>query len=143
MAGDDLIRQLSITYDALLSQGDLNPLMRNLDEEVEFIWGSRALSEVPWYGVWRGIAGVNALFDTLWDSLVFLGLEGDDRAIRAGDFAANDQTLYNTLRYHARVKRTGKEITLEAVVQWTVRGGKVVRQCVYEDTGLVLAALSA
>jgi ketosteroid isomerase-like protein len=126
-----VIEHLRTVYLQVLEHQNFQPLLSNVDEEVSWGWGSQA--PVPWYGMKRGRAGVAEFFTNVHEHLQFT-------AFQMLDFVADRDLLYNAVRYQALVKKTGKVLSMDGLIQWKLREGKVVVHRLFEDTAAAAAA---
>jgi uncharacterized protein len=127
-ASIDVVRRAIAAY----NRRDLVGLRALNDPGVEVDWSaSRGLDA----GVYRGLAEVLALFQTYFDTFDQLRIE-PERFIEAGDSIVVPNCA------HAR-GRDGIETVARSALVFEVRGGRVVRICLYQETDEALRAAGA
>lgn len=122
----DLVRRAYAAYAA----GDVATVFTLLHPEVEIV----QTPLLPWGGTYRGVAGAQAFFRSLWEHTA--ATPEPETFIPAGE----DVVVVGRLRGQARA--TGASIDLAVAHVWTVRDGRVLRFAAYIDTPAMLAALA-
>ena len=118
---------------AAFARGDMQTLLNLFSDDVEFrhpmptaIW--------PWAGNRRGRARVAEFFAGLAEVEEFEHFE-------ARDFIAQGNKVVVLFFERFRIKATGRTVDNELVHVFTLREGKVVQLCIYEDTAPIIAAI--
>ena len=118
---------------AAFQRNDMQAVLDLFADDVDFrhpmstaIW--------PWAGNRRGRAQVAEFFAGLVEVEEFEHIE-------ARDFIAQGDKVVVLFFERFRVKATGRRVDNELVQVFTLREGKVVQLCVYEDTAPIIAAL--
>jgi uncharacterized protein len=129
------VQKLQNLY-AAFGRGDINAILENVSDGVT--WGTDSIvSDVPWYSIRTGRAGVADFFSTL------------DREVEFTEFApkvfagAGDQVLVQVdIAY--RMKKNGQAARVSSIHQFVVGAdGKVTSFRAHEDTASVARAWNA
>ena len=111
-------------------RGDLSGVLELVADDAVFVEYENPV--VPYAGRWMGKAGVERFFTALGTVRV--------TAFEPMAFLAAGDRVFVPLRWAGTVTATGKSFDSELMMDWTVRGGEVVRYRAYEDLSLVAAA---
>ena len=118
---------------AAFAHGDMETLLGALAEDIEWVFpGPR--DAIRFAGNHRGLPEVIAFFVALNEELEFEKLE-------PREFIAERDKVVVTGGSRIKGKRTGRAADNEWVAVITVRGGRIARYQVYEDTDALAAAL--
>lgn len=112
---------------AAFGTGDLPGLLAAVDDDVTWGIESIAAPQVAPYGVGRGKKAVARFFEA-W------GTSADFQSFEPTDFHTVGDQVFNTLRYEATVKSTGKKVANASAQVWTFKHGKIISWRGYEDT---------
>lgn len=118
---------------AAFQQGDMHTVLNLFSDEVDF---HHPMSTViwPWAGNRRGRTQVAEFFAGLAEVEEF-------ERIEARDFIAQGNKVVVLFFERFRIKATGRKVDNELVHVFTLREGKIVQFCVYEDTAPIIAAI--
>lgn len=114
-------------------RGDIAAILEALDENIEWVTPDIGL---PTGGVWKGRDGVARFFQAVNDAWEFQAFEPRDY-IAAGDRVAVCGS------YTATGRATGRQVTCDWCMVWTIRNGKTVHFQEYTDTSALRDALTA
>ncbi len=115
-------------------RGDVDGVLNTLAPDVD--WGfDTVATEVPWFRIWKGHAGVREL-------LGHLGKEMEVGILEPDAFVASEDRVVVIWHGEATLKKNGRRIDYpEAVHIWTFgQDGKITRVREFVDTAAVLAA---
>ncbi len=116
-------------------RGEIESVVRDYaTEDVEYHFPGPAV--VPYYGAWRGHAGLLEFFAAIDGAFEILAWE-------AREFFANDDRIAVYGYAKSRVKATGKVVEDEWMHLLTMRDGKIARLQGFENTAESAAAMTA
>ena len=118
---------------AAFSRGDIPAVLDALDENVEWVTPD---VELPTGGVWKGRAGVAQFFQRVTETWEFEALEQREY------IAAGDRVIVLG-SYTCTGRSTGRRMSCDWAMAWTMRNGKVVHFQEYTDTAVLRDALTA
>lgn len=131
MAESKNIEKMQQMY-AAFGRGDIASILSEVTDDVD--WGTETVAtEIPWYRIRHGRAGVADFFATLASEVDFPKFEPNLFA------ASGDQVLVR-VDYEYRLKKNGRSATAKSVHQFTIRDGKVAQFRAFEDTATVREA---
>jgi ketosteroid isomerase-like protein len=138
LGGDATAANLALARGVYAAYGrrDMAWILGILDEEVTWGIESVAARQVPHYSVGRGKDGVVRFFTALAET-------ADFEVFEPSDFVASGEHVFNTLRYEATVKATGKRVRMSSPQHWTFKRGRLVAWRGYEDTAALRDAFTA
>ena len=116
---------------AAFGRGDIATLLDNVTDDVT--WGVETVAtEVPWYSIRNGRAGVGEFFDLLAREVEFTSFEPKT-------FAASGDEVLVTVDYDFRFRKNGKGMPVGVMHRFRIRDGKVSSFRAYEDTAAIRA----
>lgn len=118
---------------AAFQRGDLQTVLNLFSDDAEF-HHPMSIAIWPWAGNRRGRTQVAEFFAGLAEVTEFEHFE-------AKDFIAQGNKVAVRVFERFRIKATGRAVDNEYVHMFTLREGKVVQWCVYEDTAPIIAAI--
>lgn len=117
---------------AAFGRGDIATILDNVTDDVE--WGVETVAtEVPWYRLSRGRAGVAEFFEAL-------GREVEFTKFQPTAFIPNGDEVIVQVDYDYRLRKNGKGAPVGSMHKFRVRDGKVTSFRAYEDTAAVRSA---
>jgi len=116
---------------ATVVRGDIPGLLSLLTDDVE--WKMPGPSVIPWSGVHRGPNQVAEFFSLLAKTLEFQQFE-------PREFIAQGDTVVVLGYERSLVKPTGRTFEQEWVHVYTLRGGKIAKCRIFEDTAAQVVA---
>jgi uncharacterized protein len=120
-------------YEAF-GRGDIPAILNSLANDVD--WVVAGLKDgIPYAGTYQGKDDVGQFFSLLAENVEYDLFE-------ARDFVAQDEAVAVFGQYQGRVKPSGKALTTEWAMRWTIQNGRVTNFRVYEDTAAVVAAFT-
>ena len=134
MSATENTETVKVMYDAFV-RGDAEAILERLTDDVD--WATEAVDEsIPWSGKRTGKDEVGRFFEEVGGAV-------EVQEFEAGSFAANDTEVMALVRYRAKVRETGTEISMNLHHYWRFRDGKIEYYRGSEDTAQTLAALQA
>ena len=128
MSENDNVSKLQELYEAF-GRGDINMILSNVTEDVD--WGTdTTATEVPWYPIRHGRAGVADFFATLDREVEFT-------TFMPSRFAGAGDLVYAHIDIGYKLKRNGRAASTASVHAFTLRDGKIARFRAFEDTASV------
>lgn len=118
---------------AAFQQGELQALLNLFSDEVDFRH-PMATAIWPWAGRRRGRAQLAEFFAGLAATTEFEHSEPQE-------FIAQGSKVVVLHFERFRIKATGRAVDNELVHVFTLRDGRIVQWCVYEDTAPIIAAI--
>lgn len=113
-------------------RADLPAILAHLDEGI--VWTMPGPPEVmPFAGEHRGHAGVIGLFQTLVSTVAF-------EELTPHEFLADGDAVVVRGTARTRFLATDKVVAHEWLALYKLRGGKIIRYRVFEDTAALVAA---
>ena len=116
---------------AAFSRGDLDTMLRNVTDDVE--WVEFGPASIPFTGVHHGRESVKRC-------LTLVKTTQTDRRVRITEFVSSGDTVVAAIRYSGRVTATGRAFDTSAVQVFTFRSGKVASFRNYFDTAQLATA---
>ena len=116
---------------AAFSRGDLDTILRNVTDDVE--WVEFGPASIPFTGVHHGRESVKRC-------LTLVKVTQSDLRIRITEFVSAGDTVVAAIRYSGRVTATGRAFDTSAVQVFTFRDGKVASFRDYFDTAQLATA---
>ena len=133
MTEQENVRAVLAAY-AAFGRGDIQAILDSLTDDVE--WVLPGPPEVlPFAGVRRGRGQVAQFFAALDATLVF-------ELFEPREFVAQNDKVVVLGRSRDRMRRTGRVVENEWAAVFKLRGGKIARYQVYEDTAAFVSALA-
>jgi ketosteroid isomerase-like protein len=120
-------------YGAFL-RGDVPAILSKLSEAVDWSVGPSP-NGVPWFGTRKGRAEVGEFFETL-------GKEVDVTKFEPTEYVSQYDRVVALVHEELMIRRTGRSVSQDVVMVWTIQDSKVVALVVYEDTKAIAAAWS-
>jgi ketosteroid isomerase-like protein len=114
-------------------RGDIAAILESLDENI--VWSSPDIG-IPPGGTYHGKAGVAQFFQHVSERWEF-------QAFEPKHFVASGDQVVALGSYTATAKATGRQVTADWAMAWTIRDGKVVRFQEYTDSAALRDALTA
>lgn len=115
-------------------RGDIGAVLAALTDDVEWILPGPA-GTLPFAGVRRGREQVVQFFAVIAETLTFEQFE-------PGEFIAQGDKVVVLGRSRDRMRSTGRLVENEWAAVFTLRGGRIAKYQVYEDTAAFVSALS-
>jgi ketosteroid isomerase-like protein len=129
------VQKMQSLYEAF-GRGDIATILNSLADDVS--WGTDSVAtEIPWYRVRSGAAGVGDFFETLAREVEF---EQFQPKLFVG---SNDNDVIVSVDMIYRFKKNGRTASMTSVQCFKLRGGKVTRFRAFEDTAGVRDAWNA
>ena len=128
MSEQQNVQKLQEMYGAF-GRGDIAALLANVTDDVS--WGvDTVVTEVPWYRIHEGPAGVGEFFETLGREVEFTRFEP------TAFIPSGDQVIV-TVDYDYRLRRNGRSAGTSVMHRFQLRDGKVTSFRAYEDTAAI------
>lgn len=125
------LRKLIEDLYAAFSRGDLDTILRNVTDDVE--WVEFGPTAIPFTGVHHGRESVKRC-------LTLVKVTQSGLRIRITEFVSAGDTVVAAIRYSGRVIATGRAFDSSAVQIFTFRNGKVASFRDYFDTAQLATA---
>jgi ketosteroid isomerase-like protein len=116
---------------AAFGRGDLAGMLASLADDVE--WIIKGPGVVPYFGEWRGHAGVTDFVTQIGTSVEFERFEPQE-------FIAKDERVVVIGSERGRVRATGRTFDNDWSIVFTIHDGKVTRVRIYDNTAAVAEA---
>ena len=116
---------------AAFGRGDLPGLISNLAPEAE--WRVIGQKDYPTMGTWKGPAAVTDFFRLVGETEQFSEFKPET-------FDAAGDRVFVMGRYTFKVLKTGQTVSSDWVHVFTLRSGKVVSFCEFNDSATIVAA---
>jgi ketosteroid isomerase-like protein len=129
-AAEDNVQRAKDAYAAFV-RGDLESVMRDMAEDIEWVAGGPA--DLPTSGTVRGKRALQAWFGTLAQGF-------DIQRFEPYQFVAQGDTVVVLIRSEGTVRHNQRRYTNEGAHVLTFRGGKLARFQGFEDTEATAAA---
>jgi hypothetical protein len=120
---------------AAFGRGDIKGLLALVDDNVDWHGVKGAEGVAPHAGARHGLAEVEQFFTQLGGSMQFTKFE-------PREFIADGDNVAAIGDYEATVLKTGKPVSSDWVMVFTVRNGKVVRFREWTDSAALVKAYS-
>jgi len=129
MSENDNISKLQELYEAF-GRGDINMILSNVTDDVDWGTESPAAASVPWYSIRQGRDGVGDFFATLDREVEFTNFT-------PSHFAGVGDRVYAHVEIGYKFKKNGQTAATGSVHEFTFRDGLIARFRAYEDTASV------
>jgi ketosteroid isomerase-like protein len=120
-------------YGAFL-RGDMPAILDKLADNIEWVVGTPS-DVVPTFGTFKGKAAVGQFFQKLGEHV-------DMKKFEPNEYIAQYDKVVAFVHSESVVKKTGKPVSQDIVMVWTVQDGKVTKFRGYEDTQAAVAGFS-
>ena len=130
MAAEDNVQRAKDLY-AGFGRGDLESVMRDMAEDIEWVLGGPA--DMPTAGTFRGKQALQGWFGTLAQTVDF-------QVFETYQFVAQGDTVVALMHAEATVRHNQRRYINDGAHVMTFRDGKLVRFQGFEDTEAIMAA---
>ncbi len=133
MSANDNVKVIQSVYEAF-GRGDVAAILEVLTDDVD--WASEAADSkgAPWYGVRRGHVGVTAFFEGFGSTM-------EVEEFTPAVFAATDTEVLTIVHMRAKVRASGRSVSMDLHHRFTFRDGKIAYYRGSEDTQQTVATL--
>lgn len=120
-------------YGAFL-RGDIPAILDKLSDNIEWKVAT-PMDGLPTFGTFKGKSGVQQFFQNVAEFVDF-------KVFDPNEYISQYDKVIAFVHSEATIKGTGKPVSQDIVMVWTVQDGKVTKFRGYEDTAAVQAAAS-
>ena len=121
MSATDNLQIVRNVFEAF-DRGDIDAILVNCAEDIEWQAENTGAGELPWGGVRHGHAGTRQWFESIAEHIEISALE-------QLDFLASESQVAVVMREELTIKKNGQKVTIPEIIGlWTFNAaGKVVR----------------